>query len=103
MAEHPIETVRIKVVTRDGRLYVSSDDVPGLWLWGKDPEQVFKNIGPAIRVLYKYNRGMEVEVRETFLSKLQRWILIRLFRVAKQSDRYKIYPLAGHHLTNAHG
>lgn len=56
-------TVKIRIENRGGCIYVSSDDVEGLWIWGKDPEQVFQNIIPAIQTLYKYNHGIEVEVR----------------------------------------
>jgi len=102
----PIEVVRIRIEKRAGSIYVSSADVPGLWLWGKDPERVFKNIAPAIQTLYKYNRGMDVEVRETFVSKLLRWFLARLLRetgAASQSDAYRIYPAHHNPLTGAHG
>ena len=62
MTDQTIETVRIKIEEREGCVYVSSDDVPGLWLWGKDSDQVLNNVVPAIKVLYKHNRGIDVEV-----------------------------------------
>jgi hypothetical protein len=65
MVAQSIETVRVNVEYREGCVYVSSNDVPGLWLWGKNSAQVFNNIAPAIKILYKYNRGMDVEVEIT--------------------------------------
>lgn len=56
------DTVTIKVEHKDGGIYISSDDVPGLWLWGSDPEQVFSDIVPTIRELYKLNNGRTVDV-----------------------------------------
>lgn len=97
----PTETVRIKVECRSGRFYVSSDDVPGLWLWGSDFEELMEDIAPTIKDLYKFNRGMDVEVKEGMVSKFAGWILIRLFRVSR--DRYKIYSIGSQHLTGAHG
>lgn len=59
------ERVRIKVELRkNGRFYVSSDDVPGLFLWGRNFEELMENIAPTIKDLYKFNRGLDVEVRE---------------------------------------
>ncbi len=62
MTDQTIETVQVKIEEREGYVYVSSDDVPGLWLWGKDSNQIFNNIAPAIKTLYKHNRGIDVEV-----------------------------------------
>jgi hypothetical protein len=65
MTDQTIETVRIKIEERERCVYVSSDDVPGLWLWGKDQNRVFNSITPAIKALYKHNRGIDVEVEIT--------------------------------------
>ena len=62
MANQSIETVRVNIEYREGCVYVSSNDVPGLWLRGIDSNRVFNNIAPAIKALYKYNRGIDVEV-----------------------------------------
>lgn len=97
-----METVRIKIEHRAGSIYVSSDDVPGLWLWGKDPDQVLNNVAPAIKALYKHNRGIEVEVEEVPVSRVVRWLLRHLLRPSKQSDKYRIYPTS-RTLTGAHG
>ena len=85
-SEKPLETVRIKIEHRVGGVYISSTDVPGLWLWGEDVEQVFKNIIPAIRVLYKYNRNLDVEVKEAPIPKMLRWL-----KAEWQNEKYEIY------------
>ena len=96
------ETVRIRVEYRsDGRFYVSSDDVPGLFLWGSDFEELMEDIAPTIKDLYKFNRGMDVEVKEGLISKFVSWMFIRLFRASRGS--YKKYSIGGQHLTGAHG
>ncbi len=102
MAEQSMETVRIKIEHRAGSIYVSSDDVPGLWLWGKDPDQVLNNVAPAIKALYKHNHGIEVEVEEVPASRVARWVLRHLLKPGKPSDQYRIYP-APRTLTGAHG
>lgn len=104
MAEHPIETVRIKISYEDGCFYVSSEDIEGLWLWGHDLEVLFNNIGPAIKILYKYNRGMEVEVRESFSTRISRWLLYRLHKPVRRpsTEKLEIYPTSKQ-LTAAHG
>ncbi|MEW6332510.1 MAG: hypothetical protein AB1560_13715 [Pseudomonadota bacterium] len=102
MADQPIETVRIKIEHREGCIYVSSDDVPGLWLWGKNSDQVLNNISPAIKSLYKHNRGIDVEVEAVPISRLTRWLLRHLLKSHEQSDKYKIYP-THRTLTGAHG
>lgn len=94
----PIETVRIKIVKRDGRFYISSDDVPGLWLWGGDLGKLFEDVAPTIQDLYRMNRGMDVEVQESIGARLKRWMMMvmmaRLFRTAR--DEYKIYHTVVH-------
>ena len=76
MPEKSLTTVRIKIQTRsDGTIYISSDDMPGLWLWGKDHEQVFRSIAPTIEELYRLNEGRTVKVREAPLSQLTRWFV----------------------------
>lgn len=47
---------------RYGRLHVRSEDVPGLYLCGPDTEKVMDDIIPAIKALFKLNRGWDVEV-----------------------------------------
>ena len=96
------ETVHVKISYRGHRYYVSSNDLPGLWLWGENLDELLDDIGPTIQDLYKYNRGIDVdvEVKEGILSRLPS-IFIRLFRSGR--DKYKIYPVAGQTLTRAYG
>jgi hypothetical protein len=76
MSEKPLVTIRIKIQTRsDGTVYISSDDIPGLWLWGRDRDQVFKSVAPTIEELFRYNKGLKVKVREAPLSQLTRWFV----------------------------
>ena len=82
-------TVRIKIENRGGIIYISSDDIPGLWLWGRDPERVFASIIPTLQELYKYNEGLSVKVKKAPRSSLkERW-----FGQDKISDTFEIYQL----------
>ena len=72
--EKPMTTVHIKIENREGIFYVSSDDVQGFWLWGRDPAQVFESIIPTLEQLYKYNEGLTVKVKEAQpTSRQERW------------------------------
>ena len=74
MLEKPLATIRIKIQTRrDGTVYISSDDMPGLWLWGKDHDLVFRSIIPTIEELYRLNKGQAVKAREALSSRFARW------------------------------
>jgi len=64
MHNKPIATIHLERESTDGVLYISSKDLPGLWLWGPDPEQVFKDVAPTIVKLYEYNEGLIVEIKE---------------------------------------
>ena len=64
MTTEPIDVIHLNRETRDGVLYISSDDLPGLWLWGNDPEVVFNNVIPTIAKLYMYNNGINVEIKK---------------------------------------
>lgn len=63
MAEQPLEIISVRVERKPMGLFLSSDEVPGLFLWGQDPEAVFADLVPAIRALYLHNREMRVDVR----------------------------------------
>ena len=76
MSEKPLTTICIKIQTRhDGTVYISSDDMPGLWLWGKNHDLVFRSIAPTIEELYRLNEGRTIKVREAPLSQLTRWFV----------------------------
>ena len=86
----PLATVHIKIDARaDGTVYISSNDMPGLWLWGKDQDSVFRSIIPTIEELYKYGQGQAVKAKEAPRSKSVRW-----FGQDKISDTYEIYSAA---------
>lgn len=66
MAQHDrhMATVRISIQNKNGTFYITSDDVPGLWLWGKDPEDLLASVVPALKALYEHNDGVVVDVKE---------------------------------------
>jgi len=68
MFDTAISVVEIRIEVMDspkgGKQYwVTSEDVPGLFLAGSDLAQLYKDIAPAIQTLFKSNRGIDVEVR----------------------------------------
>ena len=76
MPEKPLATIRIKIQTRgDGTVYISSEEMPGLWLWGKDHDQVFRSIAPTIEELYRLNEGRTVKAREAPRSQSACWFV----------------------------
>ena len=86
----PLATIHIKIEIRnDGTVYISSNDMPGLWLWGKNQDQVFQSIIPTIEELYKDQQGEAVEAKPVPSSRLARW-----FAQDKVNDKYEIYPVA---------
>ena len=85
----PMETVHLKILNKDGTVYISSDDVPGLWLWGKDAEQVFESLIPTLKALYEYNRGVIVDIKEAPTRTLQeRW-----FGRDKVCETYEVFKI----------
>ena len=82
-----IATIHLDKKSSDGVLYLSSKDLPGLWIWGPDPEQVFKDVIPTIAKLYQYNDGLAVEVKEVHSkSRVSRW-----FGGGKMCDTFEVY------------
>ena len=77
--------IRIEVKIRGDHVFVSSRDVPGLFLWG-NPEKVFRDIVPVIKVLYRQNRKLDIEVRETLRSRFMRWYLTKWLKAGKQKQ-----------------
>lgn len=93
--DKPMTTVRLNVEDRAGVLYVSSNDVPGLWLWGSDPDEVFASVIPTIRDLYQCNLGLIVRVEEAQPSR-QGWFgqdgmcdELEVYYVAEASHRHR--------------
>ena len=72
-----LETVKLRVENRQGTLYVSSADVPGLYLWGADPEDVFGAVIPTIEALYKHNRDLNVEARRPSEARTVGWRTVK--------------------------
>ena len=91
MPMKPLATVRIKIETRDGTIYITSNDVPGLWLWGRDPDKLFQSVIPTIAEIYKHNNnnGEAVKVVAAPVPKKERW-----FSAEKINDLFEIYPAA---------
>ena len=54
--------IEVQFEARDGYLHATSEQVPGLYLCGQDPHAVVEDIIPAIKSLFKLNRGWDVEV-----------------------------------------
>jgi len=88
--EQPLLTVRLKIEQRQNSYYVSSDDMPGLWLWGPDPEKVFHDVPIAVKELYTYREGVEVIVKKQGGGER----LASQYGVEKLSDIYEIYPVS---------
>lgn len=86
MPKKPLAIIRIKIENNNGTFYISSDDVQGLWLWGKDPETLFQSIIPTIEELYKYNEHITVKVKEAPPPLMERW-----FARGKIPGRFEIY------------
>lgn len=55
-------TVRVEIRPQGDALIAVSHDVPGLHVWGADEKQVCDRAMAAIKVLFKHNRGLDVEV-----------------------------------------
>ncbi len=75
------EVITLKITPRgEDYVFVSCDDLPGLWLWGH-PETVSADLEPAIRTLYKANRGLEVTgIRELESTETSRTLEIEVRR-----------------------
>jgi hypothetical protein len=54
--------LEIRFEWQNGFLHVTSEEVPGLHLCGSNPQEVLDDVIPAIKALFKLNRGWNVEV-----------------------------------------
>lgn len=86
MNKKPNVVIHLEQVVRDGVLYLSSKDLPGLWLWGKDREQVFNNVVPTIAKLFELNEGRTVEIKEPCQKAKNRW-----FSRDRVCDTFEVY------------
>lgn len=86
--QDPHTTIRIDIQNRNGTFYITSSDVPGLWLWGKDPDDLFASVVPALKALYEFNEGLLVEVEE---AEKPRTPAARWFSEGQICDTYNVY------------
>lgn len=99
MQDNLIATIRLDQESSGGVLYISSKDLPGLWIWGPDPEQVFKDVIPTITKLYQYNDSLEVEIKEV----CSKSIFDRWFGGDKMCDTFEVYSKASIGKDVSHG
>ena len=90
MSAQPLQVVHLKVEHRHGSTYVSSEDMPGLYLWGQDPEKIFHDVPIALQELYKYKSGTEVVAR----PKIGEVALARHLGTEREPDIYEIFPVS---------
>lgn len=89
----PLTVIELVIENRAGYIYISSVDVPGLHIWGDDPKKLCKKIVPAIKLLFKLNRGLDVEVLPA--SKPEEFPTPSdVCRDDHVADRYVMYPAA---------
>ena len=89
MREIRVEEVQVNVEARGSQVYVSSTDVPGLWLWGSDPGALFDQIPSAIEALYRHNRGERVRVEPALRTRAaDRWASVK-----REVDRFVVHVL----------
>ena len=62
-SDAPIAVIQVNIEEQAGYYYVTSNDIPGLHLWGEDRDRLCNIIIPAIKILYKKNRNLDVEVK----------------------------------------
>jgi len=98
--ERKYTTVSIKIEHRNGGFYISSDDVPGLWLWGRDPELLFNDLVPTIQELYKLNQGKIVDVEPINQPQTQS---ARLAGIENIPDHFKIIECVENQSNHVHG
>ena len=90
-ANTPIAVIELNIENRGGYVYVSSEDVPGLHLWGDDIQKVCQKIIPAIKLLFRLNRGLDIEVMPAS-SPNEFPALIAGCSDDKLAERYVMYP-----------
>ena len=57
-----VTVIRVSEEFKEGSWMITSDNLPGLFLAGGDLPAIRKNVPDAIKLLYKLNYGMKVEV-----------------------------------------
>ena len=92
-------TIKIKIESKADGIYVSSDDMPGLWLWG-DPDIVSNDIIPTIRELFLLNEGKTVVVKADDRPQSNQE---RLRNIEKMPERFAIYECNEMRSSELHG
>jgi len=60
-----LTVARTKIEYREGGYWViTSDEVPGMLMAGKDPRSLYADIPNVIKMLYKLNYQLDVQVSE---------------------------------------
>ena len=54
--------VKVDIRSEDGAFYATSPNVAGLHVYGETQEQACESAIKAVRALFKYNRGLDVDV-----------------------------------------
>lgn len=90
MAAQPLQVVHLKIEHRHGSTYVSSQDMPGLYLWGPDPEKVFHDVQIALQELYKFKSGTDVVAR----PRTKGAALARHLGAEREPDTYELFPVS---------
>lgn len=90
MPIQPIQVVRLKVEHRQGSTYVSSTDMPGLWLWGQNPEKLFHDVPIVLQELFKLQNGKDVIARPKTIDKRLEY----QFGSEREPDVYEIFPVS---------
>lgn len=62
MATADLSAIEIVFEDRPDGVYLTSPDVPGLHLFGATREAAAADLVPALKALFRANRGLEVEV-----------------------------------------
>lgn len=64
--DRAITVLEIRFTERDGIVYASSVDLPGLHICGKTKAAVSADLPAMIKTLYRLNQGIEVDVEPSF-------------------------------------
>lgn len=58
----PVTTVIVNVAHQGNYFIATSNDVPGLHVWGDSEQQICERVMQSIKLLFKWNRKLDVEV-----------------------------------------
>lgn len=57
-----VAVIRVNGEFKDGGWFITSENLPGLFLAGRDPKALHADLPAVIKTLYKLNYEMDVEV-----------------------------------------